>query len=134
MIKKITHVGLAVKNLLEASQRFQQLLGKGPARQETVASEKVNVAIFDLDGTKVELTEATDPSSAIARFIEKRGEGVHHISFEVDNIEKELDRLKKEGFEILQGYPKTGAEGYRVAFLHPKTTHGVLIELSEKAY
>ena len=134
MIKKVTHVGLAVKNLAEASRRFQQLFGKGAARGESVASERVNVAIFDLGGTKVELTEATDPSSAVARFIEKRGEGVHHISFEVDNLENELARLKDEGFEVLQGYPKTGADGYRVAFLHPKTTHGVLVELSEKGY
>jgi methylmalonyl-CoA/ethylmalonyl-CoA epimerase len=134
MIKKVTHIGIAVKDLAEASRRFQQLLGKSAARGESVTSEKVNVAIFDLDGTKVELTEAADPSSVIARFIEKRGEGVHHISLEVETLEEELTRLRKEGFEVLDGYPRAGADGCRVAFLHPRTTHGVLIELSEKGY
>ena len=134
MIKRITHIGIAVKNLKEASERFRNLLGVRSPVEESVASEKVKVAMFELGETKIELTEATDPSSVIARFIEKRGEGVHHISFEVENVEAELERLKGEGFEVLEGYPKVGANGYRVAFLHPELTCGVLIELSEKLH
>lgn len=134
MFKRITHIGIAVKNLKEASQRFGKLFGKNRPREEAIPTEKVNVAMFDLGGTKLELTEAADSSSAIARFIEKRGEGVHHLSFEVENLDAELKRLKAEGFEILDGYPRVGAGGCRVAFLHPRSIHGVLIEISEKSY
>ena len=88
--------------------------------------------MFEIGDTKIELVEANDPKSAIARFIKKRGEGTHHVSFEVDNLDHELKRLKGKGFEILAGYPRNGADGYRVAFLHPKMTHGVLVELSQK--
>jgi methylmalonyl-CoA/ethylmalonyl-CoA epimerase len=89
--------------------------------------------MFEIGETKVELVQSTDQSSAIARFIEKRGEGVHHVCFLVDDLEKELARLKGTGFEVLEGYPRAGADGCRVAFLHPKTTNGVLVELSEKS-
>jgi len=134
LFRRISHIGIAVKNLREASQRFRALFGAEPTHEESVPSEKVNVAMFEVGGIKVELTESTDSSSAIAKFIEKRGEGIHHLSFEVHNLEEELTRLKESGFQVLDGYPRIGAGGDRVAFLHPKTTHGVLIELSEREY
>jgi methylmalonyl-CoA/ethylmalonyl-CoA epimerase len=132
VFKKVAHIGIAVKNLKEASQRFRDLFGARGSPGESVSSENVNVAMFEIGGTRVELVESRDSSSAIAKFIEKRGEGIHHISFEVDHLEKELGRLKKKGFELLEGYPRLGADGLRVAFLHPKTTNGVLVELSQK--
>jgi methylmalonyl-CoA/ethylmalonyl-CoA epimerase len=132
MFKKVAHIGIAVKNLEEAAQRFRDLFGVVKSTAESVSSERVNTVMFEIGETKVELVEATDGSSAIARFIEKRGEGVHHISFLVDDLEKELARLRGKGFEVLEGYPRAGADGCRVAFLHPKTVNGVLVELSEK--
>jgi methylmalonyl-CoA/ethylmalonyl-CoA epimerase len=132
VFKKLAHVGIAVKNLKEASRRFRDLLDTKESASQSVSSENVNVAVFDIGGTKVELVESRDSSSAISKFIEKRGEGVHHLSFEVDNLEKELARLREKGFQVLDGYPRLGAEGCRVAFLHPKTTNGVLVELSQK--
>lgn len=133
MFKKVAHVGIAVRNLKKASQRFRELLDAKESPGQSVSSENVSVVMFDIGGTKVELIESRDPSSAIAKFIEKKGEGIHHISFEVDKLEKELARLRGKGFQVLQGYPRLGADGFRVAFLHPKTTNGVLIELSQKA-
>jgi methylmalonyl-CoA/ethylmalonyl-CoA epimerase len=132
VFKKVAHVGIAVKNLKEASQRFRDLLDAKESPGQSVSSENVNVAMFDIGGTEVELIESSDASSTIAKFIEKRGEGIHHLSFEVDNLEKELARLSEKGFQVLEGYPRLGAEGYRVAFLHPKTTNGVLVELSQR--
>jgi methylmalonyl-CoA/ethylmalonyl-CoA epimerase len=132
MFEKVAHIGIAVKNLRDASQRFRDLFGVKESGAESVSSERVNTSMFEIGETKVELVEATDGSSAIARFIEKRGEGVHHISFLVDDLETELARLRRKGFEVLEGYPRAGADGCRVAFLHPKTTNGVLVELSEK--
>ncbi|MGA9364493.1 MAG: methylmalonyl-CoA epimerase [Bacteroidota bacterium] len=133
MFKRIAHVGIAVKSLKEASQRFRDLLDAKESPSQSVSSENVNVAMFDIGGTKVELIESNDASSTIVKFIEKRGEGIHHISFEVDDLEKELARLRGKGFQVLEGYPRLGADGFQVAFLHPKTTNGVLIELSQKA-
>jgi methylmalonyl-CoA/ethylmalonyl-CoA epimerase len=132
MFMKVAHIGIAVKNLEDASQRFRDLFGVKGSGTESFSSERVNTLMFEIGDTKVELVEATDGSSAITRFIEKRGEGVHHISFLVDDLEKELARLKGKGFEVLDGYPRAGADGCRVAFLHPRTTNGVLVELSEK--
>jgi methylmalonyl-CoA/ethylmalonyl-CoA epimerase len=132
MFKKVAHIGIAVKNLEDASQLFRDLFGTKESSAESVSSERVNTVMFEIGETKVELVEATDESSAIARFIQKRGEGVHHISFLVDDLEKELVRLRAKGFEVLEGYPRAGVDGCRVAFLHPRTTNGVLIELSEK--
>jgi methylmalonyl-CoA/ethylmalonyl-CoA epimerase len=131
---KISHIAIAVKNLTQASETFRRIFGVAPSPAETVASEKVSVTMFKFGGAKIELAESTDPASAVARFIEKRGEGIHHISFEVERLDAELARLKEFGFTVLDGYPRIGAGGYRVAFLHPKTTHGVLIELSERQY
>jgi methylmalonyl-CoA/ethylmalonyl-CoA epimerase len=132
MFKKVAHVGIAVRNLKEASQRFRELFDVKELAGESISSENVNVAMFEIGGTKVELIESSDASSTIARFVEKRGEGIHHVSFEVDDLEKELERLRKKGFEVLEGYPRPGADGSQVAFLHPNTTNGVLIELSQK--
>jgi methylmalonyl-CoA/ethylmalonyl-CoA epimerase len=132
MFKKVAHIGIAVKNLKDASQRFRDLFGVKESGTESVSSERVNTMMFEIGETNVELVEATDGSSAIARFIEKRGEGIHHISFLVDDLEEELAWLRGKGFEVLEGYPRAGADGCRVAFLHPKTTNGVLVELSEK--
>jgi methylmalonyl-CoA/ethylmalonyl-CoA epimerase len=132
MFKKVAHIGIAVKNLTDASQRFRDLFDVKESGTESVSSERVNTMMFEIGDTRVELVEATDASSAIARFIEKRGEGVHHVSFSVDDLATELARLKRKGFEVLDGYPRAGADGCRVAFLHPKTTNGVLVELSER--
>ncbi len=132
MFKKIAHIGIAVKDLEQACQLFGKLFSLKTAHSETVNDQKVKIAMFQIGETKVELTQATDPSSAIAKFIQRRGEGVHHISFEVDDIEKELRRLKASGFQLIHDQPKLGADGYYVAFLHPKSTNGVLVELSQK--
>jgi len=132
VFRKAAHIGIAVRNLKEASRRFCDLFGTGESSRELVSSENVNVVMFEIGETKIELFESTNPSSSIAKFIEKRGEGIHHISFEVDDLEKELERLKRKGFQVVDGYPRIGADGLRVAFLHPKTTHGVLVELSQK--
>ncbi len=132
MYRRLTHVGIAVKNLREASEVFSKLFGRRADHAEEVADQNVNVAFFRIGEGGIELLEATAPDSPIARFIEKRGEGVHHLSFEVDDIEAEIARLKSEGFHMVDERPRTGAEGYRVAFLHPKSTNGVLIEISQK--
>lgn len=132
MFKRIAHVGIAVKNLKEASRRFRDLLDVKELPGQSISSENVDVAMFDIGGAKVELIESRDAASALSKFIEKRGEGIHHLSFEVDNLEKELARLREKGFQVLEGYPRPGADGFQVAFLHPRATYGVLIELSQK--
>jgi len=133
LFKKVAHIGIAVKNLKEASERFRELLDVKELPGQSISSESVSVTMFEIGGTRIELLESSDASSTIAKFIEKRGEGIHHVSFEVDDLEKELERLQKRGFEVLEGYPRPGAVGFQVAFLHPKTTNGVLVELSQKA-
>ncbi len=132
MIKKIEHIGIAVKNIEESNALFSKLFGKAHYKVERVESEGVNTSFFMLGETKVELLEASTETSAIARFIEKKGEGIHHIAYEVDNIEEEMKRLKAEGFEILNASPKDGADNKRICFLHPKSTNGVLVELCEE--
>lgn len=132
MIKKIEHIGIAVKNIEESNALFSRLFGKTHYKVERVESEGVNTSFFMLGETKVELLEASTETSAIARFIEKKGEGIHHIAYEVDNIEEEMKRLKAEGFEILNASPKDGADNKRICFLHPKSTNGVLVELCEE--
>jgi methylmalonyl-CoA/ethylmalonyl-CoA epimerase len=135
MIKKIEHIGIAVNNLNSSNALFKKLFGKEHYKIESVASEGVNTSFFMLGETKIELLEATNPDSAISKFIDKKGEGIHHIAYEVDDIEAEMARLKKEGFEIINKEPKDGADNKRICFLHPKTTNGILVELcQEKKY
>jgi len=123
------HIGIAVKNLEISIPLFEKLLNSTCYKTEQVASEKVNTAFFLKDNTKIELLESSDPDGVIAKFIEKKGEGLHHIAFEVADIEAEMARLKNEGFVLLQETPKAGADNKLVCFLHPKSTNGILIEL-----
>lgn len=132
MIKKIEHIGIAVKNIQQSNDLFKKLFGKEHYKIETVESEGVSTSFFMIGETKIELLEATNETSAISKFIEKKGEGIHHIAYEVDNIESEMARLKQEGFELINQTPKDGADNKRICFLHPKTTNGVLIELCEE--
>lgn len=131
-MEKIEHVGIAVKNLAEANKRYESLLGTPPYKTETVEAEGVETSFFRIGESKIELLEATNPQSAIAKFIEKKGEGIHHIAFAVKNIEAEMERLKNEGFILLNETPKMGADNKLVAFFHPKSTHGVLVELCQE--
>ncbi len=132
MIKKIEHIGIAVKNINQSNELFKKLFGKEHYKVEAVASEGVSTSFFMLGETKIELLEATSENSAIAKFIEKKGEGIHHIAYEVDNLDAEMERLKKEGFELINQTAKDGADNKRICFLHPKTTNGVLVELCEE--
>lgn len=131
MPKKIEHIGIAVKDLKHSNKLFEKLLGVSHYKIEQVSSENVNTSFFRLGTQKLELLEATDANSPIAKFIEKHGEGIHHIAFKVDDIEAEIQRLKHEGFEMVHGQPKLGADHMRIAFLHPKSTNGVLVELCQ---
>jgi methylmalonyl-CoA/ethylmalonyl-CoA epimerase len=132
MYKRITHIGIAVKSLSESITRYEHLFGFGPKHTEEVQEQQVRAAFFRIGDSGVELLEPTGEESPIARFIARRGEGVHHLSFEVENIEEELLRLRSEGFVLVDETPRTGADGFKVAFLHPKSTGGVLIELCQK--
>lgn len=132
MILKIEHLGIAVKNIDTSIQVFESLLGRACYKVEEVQSEFVKTAFFMVGESKIELLEASDPQSAIAKFLDKKGQGIHHIAFEVDNIDAEIDRLKKEGFVLIQETPKDGADNKRIAFLHPKSTDGVLVELCQE--
>jgi methylmalonyl-CoA/ethylmalonyl-CoA epimerase len=128
---KVEHIGIAVKNLATSIPLFEQLLGSPCYKTEKVASEAVNTAFFLKQNTKIELLESTDPAGVIAKFIENKGEGMHHIAFEVPDIVAEMERLKKEGFRLLNDAPKKGADNKLVCFVHPKDTNGVLIELCQ---
>ncbi len=132
MIKKIEHIGIAVEDLNVAIPIYEKLFGVSCYKQEFVASEEVKTAFFLLGDAKLELLEATEPNSPVAKFLEKRGGGFHHIAFEVDNIEKEIERLQKEEFNLLHITPKDGADNKRIAFLHPKSGLGMLIELCQE--
>ena len=131
-MKKIEHIGIAVNNLEEASLLYEKLFGAPAYKEEEVASEGVKTAFFMNGPNKIELLEATNPESPIAKFIDKKGEGIHHIAFDVEDIIKEMSRLKNEGFVILNEVPKKGADNKLVVFLHPKSTNGVLIELCQE--
>jgi methylmalonyl-CoA/ethylmalonyl-CoA epimerase len=131
-MKKIEHIGIAVKNLEDSNNLFSKLLGVPPYKTEAVESEDVKTSFFKVGENKIELLEATNENSVIAKFIDKKGEGVHHIAFDVDDIEAEILRLKKEGFKVVNDVPKRGADNKWVAFLYPKTTNGVLIELCQE--
>ena len=131
-MQKIEHIGIAVKNLELSNQIFEKIFGVPPYKSEQVESEGVNTSFFRNGPNKIELLEATNSDSPIYKFLEKKGEGVHHIAFAVENIVNEIARLKKEGFVILNEIPKKGADNKLVAFLHPKNTNGVLIELCQE--
>jgi len=129
---KIEHIGIAVKNLESSNKLFAILLGAEHYKTEVVESEKVSTSFFKTGDSKVELLEASDPQSPIAKFIEKRGEGIHHIAFEVADIRSSMNELKAAGFILLNEEPKKGADNKLVCFLHPKSTNGVLIELCQE--
>jgi len=130
-MEKIEHIGIAVKSLKDSNEMYTKLLGTAPYKTEAVASEGVNTSFFKMGASKIELLEATQDDSPIAKFLEKRGEGVHHIAYAVDDIRSEMKRLQGEGFHLLNEEPKKGADNKWVAFLHPKSTGGVLIELCQ---
>jgi len=130
-MEKIEHIGIAVKSLKDSNEMYTKLLGTAPYKTEAVPSEGVNTSFFKMGASKIELLEATQEDSPIAKFLEKRGEGVHHIAYAVEDIRSEMKRLKDEGFHLLNEEPKKGADNKWVAFLHPKSTGGVLIELCQ---
>ncbi|WP_198403847.1 MULTISPECIES: methylmalonyl-CoA epimerase [Aquimarina] len=132
-MNKIEHLGIAVKDIDAANTLYEKLLGVAPYKQEVVASESVITSFFKVGENKIELLASTDEEGPIGKFIAKKGEGIHHIAFDVDDIVAELDRLEKEGFQILNKTPKKGADNKLVAFIHPKTTSGVLVELCQEA-
>ena len=129
---KIEHIGVAVKNIAASGLIFDKLLGRSAYKMEEVASEHVITSFYQVGDSKIELLEASNIESPIAKFIEKRGEGIHHIAFEVADIRAEMKRLESEGFTLLQQEPKKGADNKWVCFLHPKATNGVLIELCQE--
>lgn len=131
-MKKVEHIGIAVKEIANSENLFSKLLHIDAYKNEIVKSEGVSTTFFSIGGTKIELLEATDDDSPIAKFIAKRGEGIHHIAFEVENIESEMIRLRDEGFVLLNDSPKKGADNKLVCFIHPKSANGVLIELCQE--
>jgi methylmalonyl-CoA/ethylmalonyl-CoA epimerase len=131
-MEKLEHIGIAVKNIEAANKLFSELLGKAQYKVEEVESEGVKTSFFELSGVKIELLEATRPDSPIAKFIEKRGEGIHHLAFEVKDLGSSIEAYRGKGFEPIGNGPKKGADNKMICFLHPKTTVGVLIELCEE--
>lgn len=131
-ILKIDHLGIAVNRIDEAKKLFQDILGLEYAGSETVSEQKVTTAFFPVGDSEVELLESTAPDGPIAKYLEKRGEGIQHLAFRVENLEEALAELKEKGVRLIDEKPRQGAGGARIAFLHPKDTHGVLIELSER--
>lgn len=131
-MEKLEHIGIAVKNIEEANKLFARLLGREHYKVEEVSSEGVKTSFFEIGGVKIELLEATRDDSPIARFIEKRGEGVHHMAFEVTDIHESLQNYTQKGFELINQEPKKGADNKMIFFLHPKSTGGVLIELCQE--
>ena len=129
---KVEHIGIAVKDLSKANELFEKLLHQPPYKVEEVGSEGVNTSFFKVGETKIELLEASNEASVIAKFIAGKGEGIHHIAYEVADIRREMERLEKQGFQILNKNPKKGADNKLVCFLHPKSTNGVLIELCQE--
>ena len=131
-MNKIEHIGIAIKDLEKSNLLYAKLLGEPHYKIEEVKSESVKTSFFKVGNNKIELLEATDGNSAIAKFIDRKGEGIHHIAFDVDDIEKEIKRLKSEGFKVINETPKKGADNKLVTFLHPKSSNGVLIELCQE--
>lgn len=132
MIEKIDHIGIAVKSIKETSELLSNILGLKVAGEEIVEEQKVKVAFLPLGDSELELLESTLPDGPIAKFIEKKGEGIQHIAFRVNNIEEALEKLKKEGVRLIDEKPRYGAGGAKIAFLHPKSTNGILVELCER--
>lgn len=131
-MKKIEHIGIAVKDLEKSNELFAKLFGEAHYKMETVESEGVSTSFFQVGPNKIELLEGTNPDSPISKFIAKKGEGIHHIAFDVEDIEAESARLKEEGFILLNETPKQGADNKLVVFLHPKSSNGVLVELCQE--
>jgi methylmalonyl-CoA/ethylmalonyl-CoA epimerase len=131
-MEKLEHIGIAVKNLSQANDLFAKLLGRPHYKIEEVESEGVKTSFFEVGGVKIELLEASRPDSPIARFIEKRGEGIHHLAFEVQNIKRSIQDYEQKGFEPINQEPKKGADNKMICFLHPRSTGGVLIELCQE--
>jgi methylmalonyl-CoA/ethylmalonyl-CoA epimerase len=131
-MRKIEHLGLAVENIDEAIKTFEVLLNTSCYKIEEVVSEHVKTAFFQIGESKIELLEATDPASPIAKYIAKKGKGIHHIAFDVEDIDAEIKRLSENGFELIHQTPKDGADNKIIAFLHPKSTEGILIELCQE--
>lgn len=129
---KVEHIGIAVNNLDEVNELYTKLFGKAHYKQEAVESEKVSTSFFQMGETKIEFLESTNPDGPISKFIEKKGQGIHHIAFEVEDIHAELQRLKEQGFRLINETPKAGADNKLVAFIHPKSTNGVLVELCQE--
>ena len=132
MVNKIEHIGIAVKNMDDANVLFEKMLGVPSYKMEAVESEGVLTSFFQTGNNKIELLVATNPESPIAKFLEKKGEGIHHIAFDVDDIHAEISRLKSEGFVLINEVPKKGADNKLVVFLHPKNINGVLVELCQE--
>jgi len=132
MIEKIDHIGIAVKSIKETSELLSNILGLKVAGEEIVEEQKVKVAFLPLGDSELELLESTSPEGPITRFIEKKGEGIQHIAFRVNNIEEVLKQIKKEGVRLIDEKPRYGAGGAKIAFLHPKSTNGILVELCER--
>ncbi|GGF19583.1 methylmalonyl-CoA epimerase [Echinicola rosea] len=130
-MRKIEHLGIAVKDLKKSNELFSRLFGREAYKEEKVAGEAVVTSFFQVGDVKIELLEAESEDSAIAKFIVKRSEGIHHVAFAVDDIKAEMNRLKNEGFELLNDVPKRGADHKLVVFLHPRSTNGVLVELCQ---
>ena len=130
-MRKIEHIGIAVKDIEASNNLFEKLFGEAHYKTEAVASEGVKTSFFQVGPNKIELLEGTNADSPITKFIERKGEGIHHIAFDVEDIVSEIERLKEEGFTVLNETPKKGADNKLVAFLHPKTTNGVLVELCQ---
>jgi methylmalonyl-CoA/ethylmalonyl-CoA epimerase len=128
---KLEHIGIAVKSLTNSEPLFEKLLNAKPYKREEVTDQKVMTSFFHSGASKIELLEATGPESPIIKFLEKRGEGIHHLAFEVEDIHAEMQRLQNEGFQLLQDAPSVGADNKWVCFLHPKSTNGVLIEICQ---
>lgn len=129
---KLEHIGIAVKSLGISDELFTKLLGKESYKKETVEREGVVTSFYETGESKIELLEASNPESPISKFIDKKGEGIHHLAFGVENILNEVERLKKEGFQFISEEPKEGADNKLVVFLHPKSTNGVLVELCQE--
>ena len=130
-MNKIEHIGIAVKSIKDSEQIFSDILGADAYKMEAVESENVNTLFYKVGDTKIELLEATSPESPIAKFIEKKGQGIHHIAFDVDDVQAKIEELKGKGYRLINDAPKAGADGKIIAFMHPKSSEGVLVELCQ---